>query len=204
MPSIDDLLSQIPLGQLAGKLGTDEQTADRAARAAGAVLVGGMEANAQDPAGAASLEQAVRDHDPSLVEGGIDLEKVDIQDGTKIVRNVFGDKQDQVINALGQAGQQGGGGGLDMGALTKALPMLAPLVMSFLAKMGGGGQTQAAAVEPSGGGMGGGIGDLLGGLLGGGGGGGLGSMLGGLFGGGGGGAGGIGDLLGGLLGGGRR
>jgi hypothetical protein len=200
MPSIDDLLSQIPLDQLAGKLGVDEQTADRAARAAGTVLVGGMEANAQDPAGAASLEQAVRDHDPSLVEGGVDLDKVDVQDGVKIVRNVFGDKQDQVINALGQAGQQGGGGGLDMGALTKALPMLAPLVMSFLAKMGGGGQTQAAAVEPSGGG--GGIGDMLGGLLGGGGG--LGSMLGGLFGGGGGGGGGIADMLGGLLGGGRR
>jgi hypothetical protein len=203
MPSIDDLLSQIPLGQLAGKLGVDEQTADRAARAAGTVLVGGMEANAQDPAGAASLEQAVRDHDPALVGGGIDLEKVDVQDGVKIVRNVFGDKQDQVINALGQAGGQGGGGGLDMSALTKALPMLAPLVMSFLAKMGGGGQAQAAAVQ-TGGGMGGGIGDLLGGLLGGGGGGGLGSMLGGLFGGGGGGGGGIGDLLGGLLGGGRR
>jgi hypothetical protein len=76
-------------------------------------------------------------------------------------------------------------------------PILAPLVLAFLAKSFGG-RGQGAQ------GGGGGLGDILGGLLGGGsgGGGGLGDIVGGIVGGGGGG--GLGDVLGGLLGGGKR
>ncbi|HKE73637.1 MAG TPA: DUF937 domain-containing protein [Acidimicrobiales bacterium] len=114
-----------------------------------------MSGHAQDPQGAASLEAAVAGHDPGLIEGGVDLGRVDTADGAKIVHNVLGDNEDQVVKTLG-------GGGLDAGILQKALPMLAPLVMAFLARsFTGGGQ--------GGGGGGGGLGDVLGGLLGGGG-----------------------------------
>jgi hypothetical protein len=186
-------MSQVPVDQLAAQLGVDEQTAAKTARAAGAVLLGGMEANAQDPRGATSLEKAVSEHDSGLIEGSVDLGQVDTDDGAKIVRNVFGDNEDQVVSALG-----GGSGGLDSGLLKKALPILAPLVLAFLAKSFGG------RGQGSEGGGGGGLGDVLGGLLGGGsgGGGGLGDILGGLTGGGGGG--GLSDVLGGLLGGGKR
>ena len=79
-----------------------------------------------------------------------------------------------------QLGNVGGAGG--EGLISKLLPLLAPIVMSYLAKkLGGGGADQAG---------GGGLGDLLGGILGG--------QAGGAAGGG------LGDLLGGLLGGGRR
>lgn len=179
MTAIDDILAQIPMSQLAGQLGVDEQTAEQATRQALPALLGGMEANAQDPNGAASLASALGQHDGSLVDGGVDVNQVDTADGEKIVGHVFGDNQNQVINQLGGLG--GSGGSSLMG---KLLPMLAPIVMSYLAKRltqgsGGGGQTQASA--------GGGLGDILGGLLGGGGK-----------------SGGLGDLLGGLLGQGRR
>jgi hypothetical protein len=182
MTAIDDLLAQIPMSQLAGQLGVDEQTAEQATRQALPALLGGMEANAQDPAGAASLADALGQHDGSLVDGGVDVNQVNTADGQKIVGHVFGDNQNQVINQLGGLG--GAGGSSVMG---KLLPMLAPIVMSYLAKrltQGGGGP--AAATQASAGG--GGLGDLLGGLLGGGGGK----------------SGGLGDLLGGLLGQGRR
>jgi hypothetical protein len=181
---INDLLSQIPMNQLAQQLGVDEQTAEQATREALPALLGGMQANAKDPAGAASLSEALVQHDDNLLDGGVDFDQVDTVDGDKIVGNVFGDNREQVVNQLGGLGGSGGGSNI----ISKLLPILAPIVMSYLAKKfsksGGAGATASA----TGGGAGGGLEDLLGGLLGG---------QGGQ-------AGGLGDLLGGLLGGGRR
>jgi hypothetical protein len=182
MTDVNDLLSQIPMDQLARQLGVDERTAEQAARQALPALLGGMQANAQDPAGAASLSRAVGEHDSSLVDGEVDLEQVDTVDGDKIVSNVFGDNREQVVTRLSEAG--GGGGMGDV--ISKLLPLLAPLVLSFLAK-----QAQRSGTGQASAGGAGGLGDLLGGLLGGSGGGQAG-------------AGGLGDLLGGLLGGGKR
>ena len=211
MSEVDVLLSQIPMDQLAAALGIDPGQAEQAARTALPALFGGMEANATDPAGAASLAGALRQHDPGLV--GASLDQVDTADGQKIVQNIFGDSTPDVMAALG--GTQGGGSANLMQSL---LPMLAPIVMSFLAgKLGGGlgsmfgGGDAAAAAAPAGDSGGGvlpgpsaagaesadpmgGLGDLLGSVLGGGGsgsgGGGLGDLLGGV--------------LGGMLGGGKR
>src|SRR5690606_18906787 len=83
MAGIDDIISSIPLDQLAGRLGVDEATAQQAVGAALPALLGGLQANAQDPAGAASLGEAITQHDPSLVEGGVDLDAVDTADGEK-------------------------------------------------------------------------------------------------------------------------
>jgi len=195
MSSYDDIIANIPISDLAARLGVDEATARSAVDQALPALLGGMGANAQDPAGAASLERAVEHHSPQLYEGGVNLDEVDQGDGDKIVHNVFGSNTDQVVQKLGDSG--GGGQGI----IQKLLPILAPIVLSFLAaqfskRQQGGGTAQADASDSSAGG-GGGIGDILGGLLGGGSGastgGGGGGMLGGL-----------GDLLGGLLGGGKR
>lgn len=189
MSDLNDLFAQLPIDKIAAMLGVDEQTAKEAVSAAVPALVGGMEANAQDEAGAASLQQALSQHEDRIGEGLIDLDGIDTDDGDKIVGHVFGDNRDQVAQQLG-----GMSGALSSGLIRKLLPMLAPIVMGYIAKRmrgggGGGGQAQAQA-------GGGGLGDILGGLLrGGGGGGGGGGMLGG---------GGILDMLGGLLGGGRR
>ena len=203
MDAADEILSQIPLDQLAQQLGVDEATAEQALRQAVPALLGGMEANARDPGGAASLEKALGQHAGSPLEG-LDLGSIDTTDGEAIVGNVFGDNSDQVINKLGE---QGGGSGI----MQKLLPILAPIILSMLAdKFLGQGQTapgQASGPMPSGGETGG-LDDLIGSVTGAGGSaGGIGDLLGGLLGGGGGSGGSsdaIGDLLGGLLGGGSK
>ncbi|GEL22736.1 hypothetical protein PSU4_16900 [Pseudonocardia sulfidoxydans NBRC 16205] len=185
---MDEILSQIPLSDLAAQLGTDEATAEQATRQALPALLGGIQANTDDPGGAASFAKAVDQHSSSLLDGGVNLNDVDTNDGEKIVGHVFGSNQDQVINQLSIPGLGGGNAG---GLMSKLLPLLAPIVMSYLAKKLGG----SAAGGAGGASGGGGLGDLLGGLLGGAGGAGQGG--GGL-------GGGLGDLLGGLLGGGRK
>ncbi|KIA60446.1 DUF937 domain-containing protein [Nocardia vulneris] len=195
MTSFDDLLSQVPIAQIAEKLGVDQNTATAAVSAALPTLLGGLQANATKPEGAASLVDALDNHGELVEgEGTVDIDKVDVNDGSKIVENVFGTEKNTVISALGATE---GTGGNDL--IAKLMPILAPIVLAYLAKQmtGGGG---AGAPQPQTQAGNGGIGDILGGLLGGSGksggiggaigealaknaGGALGNVLGGLFGG---------------------
>ncbi|HEU4867869.1 MAG TPA: DUF937 domain-containing protein [Actinomycetota bacterium] len=196
MAGIEGLMKELPIGDIAQRLGVDEATAKQAIDQALPTLFGGLKANAQDPAGERSIAEAVSQHPPSLVEGGVNLSDVDESDGEKIVSHVFGDNKQQVVQTLGGL-PKGGGKALQ----EKLLPILAPIVLSYLAKQLGGKGGKGA------GGLGGVLGDILGSAAGGGkGGGGVGDILGDLLGGGGakGKGGGVGDILGGLLGGGRR
>jgi hypothetical protein len=190
MTELNDILGQIPVDQIAGMLGTDRQTAQAAVEAAVPTLLAGMHNNAQVPDGAASLESALSQHQDGLIEGGVDVAQVDTADGEKIVSHVFGGQQDQVASQLAGTAQLGGAGG-DL--VRKLLPVLAPIVMSYLANkvLGGRGQASGAG-STEGPGQAGGIdlGGILGGILGGAGGaaagggqGGLGGLLGGLLGG---------------------
>jgi hypothetical protein len=188
MSAVDDILSRIPLTDLATRLGVDEATAEQATRQALPALLGGIQANTADPGGAESFASAIGQHDNDLAEGGVNLDDVDERDGDRIVGHVFGEQRGQVVQQLGTTG----GPSTNDDLIGRLLPILAPIVMAYLAKRLGGGAA---------GGQQGGLGDLLG------------SVLGGLAGQGGpqqggpqqgGLGGGLGDLLGGLLGGGRR
>ncbi len=167
MTDLDDLIGGLPIDQIAQQLGVDAATAQAAVAAVIPALAGGMGANAQDAAGAESLQNALQKHDGALLEGGVNIDDVDTDDGQKIVQHVFGDNRDQVTQQLS------GLGGIDSGMVKKLMPLLAPIVMGYLAKRMRGG---------SGGSSGGGLTDILGGLVGGkSGGGGLMDMLGGLL-----------------------
>lgn len=74
MDGIEELMAQIPVSQLAARLGVGEQEAAEAVRQTVPALVSGMAANAQDPAGAASLSRALNSHDGTLLDGGIDID----------------------------------------------------------------------------------------------------------------------------------
>lgn len=174
MSGLDDLLSKIPMNQLAQRLGVDQPTAERATRRALPALVGGMHENAKDPARAASLTKALGKHRHHKQSGRVDVSKVETADGEAIVHNLFGDNKEQIVSKLSGSDDDG----VTSGLMGKLLPMLAPIVMSHVADKFGGGSSQE---DDSGG-----LSDMLGGLLGGGE------------------QGGVGDLLGGLLGGGRR
>lgn len=154
MTDLNDLLAEIPVDQIADRLGVDHATADSAVRAALPALVGGMHANAQHPDGAASLAGALDQHDPGLAEGGADLDQVDPEDGQRIVQHVFGGNTEPVADRLG------GSAGVSKELIAKVLPLLAPIVMSYLAKRFGGSSGGAAQ-------GGGGLTDILGSLLGG-------------------------------------
>jgi hypothetical protein len=195
--AVDDILADVPMDQLAVQLGVDQATAEQAARQAIPALLGGMQANSQDPAGAMSLAGALGDHPSNLIDGGVDLNQVDTNDGEKIVGNVFGANQDQVAQTLG--GNLGGQAG---GLIKQLLPILAPIVLAYLSKrlmgqrQGGGGQDDPLGSILGGGGSGSGnpLNDLLSSMLGGGAAAGGGQSSGGS----------ILDMLGGLLGAGRR
>lgn len=213
MAATDDILSALPVADLAKQLGEDEATVTEAIRTAIPTLLGGMEANAADPAGARSLESALGQHSASLFDGGVALDRVDTADGDAIVHHVFGNNTDQVMQRLG--GAPGAG---SSSLFSKLLPILAPIVMSYLAKRLGQGGAGGGGGFPTGGGRGQAanpIQDVLDQMLGGagsrgrtsapantgnpldsilGGGSGGGSPLDGL----------LGSVLGGLLGGGRR
>ena len=135
---LDALLQQVPLGELAERFSVDEATIDAAVRQALPGLVGGMAVNASDRDGADQLERALQKHTPS--SGTLDLNAIDTTDGGKIVTHVLGDKEETVTKALGA--QSGNSVIADL--LPQLLPILAPLVMQFLAgKLGGGSSAPA-------------------------------------------------------------
>lgn len=179
MNAVNDILNRIPMDQLADELGTDQATAEQAARQAVASLVGGMQYNAANPVGETSLAGALNEHSSSrfFTESRVDLNEVDTDEGEKIVTHVFGTSHAQPA-ALG--------GLLGNDQVQKLLKMLAPIVIGYLAgKVTGGGfgdvlgdilgggsrrgpqaQPKAEPEERSGGSLG----DILGQILGGGGG----------------------------------
>ncbi len=189
--ALDDILKQVPLDDIAAKLGVSRDVAKTAVEQGGAVLLGGLAKNAQTDEGSAAIQSALKKHRGST--GAAKVEDIDEADGGKIVKHVLGDKERDVTAKLNASEQTSG---IDFG---KLLPILAPIVMGLIANATK--DKSAAGAEESGGG----IGDIIGGLLGGDskGGGGIGDILGGILGGGSssGSGGGIGDLLGGLFGG---
>lgn len=200
MAGLDDLLAQIPVQDIASKLGADEGEVDQAVKTLVPALVGGLQQNVEsNDIDSSTLESAVSAQGVSgLLDGGVKVDDVDQKQGDQLVAHIFGGNDSgAVASALAGSGAPGAGGDL----IQKLLPILAPIVLAYIGKQF---SQRSAAPEPqpqaapSGGG---GLGDVLGSILGGAAGGGnpLGSILGSVLGGGKGNA--VGEILGGLLGG---
>jgi hypothetical protein len=206
MAGLDELFNEIPVQDIANKLGVDEGEVDSAIRTLVPALVGGLQHNVQAPdIDSSKLETAANTQAASgLLDGGVNVDQVDQHEGDDIVANIFGgNDSNQVASALA------GGGAGDSALLKQLLPILAPIVLAYIGKQLTKGSAPAAPApqaQPAAASSGG-IGDILGSILsgaGGGGGGGNGNPLGSILGsvlGGGKGGGGLGDILGGLLGG---
>ena len=196
-----ELRETIPFDQLAARLGASREEVERATEFALPALLQGMNANAhrsQDEA-ASLLGALIKDHDGSVLDADDVVDRVNPDEGRKIVGHVFGDQMDGVVNRLGA---RTGGSSL----MENLLPMLAPVVMAWLSKKLGGAVSNRDGAPSTSGGLGEILGEMLGGA--GSGGGGLDDLLGGLLGAGSSpaagssGGGGLGDILGGMLGGG--
>jgi hypothetical protein len=175
MAGMDDILKALPIDQIASQLGVDPAEAQRAVEEGGTTILSGLQRNAQTPEGAAALQKALGDHG-----GDLDLKAVDAADGQKILGHIFGGQEQAVAQKLTDEPKTAG---IDFG---KLLPIIAPIILGLIANKQK--SPGPSGDEPAGGG---GLGDLIGGLLGGGGAGG-GTTAGGID---------IGGLLGGLLGG---
>lgn len=162
MSAADEILADLPMDQLAARLGTDPATAEQAVRTALPALFGGLQANvATDAQAEVSLAQALTQHsDPQFLEGGVTLDDVDTSDGEAIVQHIFANSPDQM-----QTLQAGSGG--TSALINRLLPILAPIVMAYIAKkLGMGSAAQQNQQQSDAGGLGG-LGDLLGPILGG-------------------------------------
>ncbi|MGY4710464.1 DUF937 domain-containing protein [Mycolicibacterium sp. CBM1] len=199
MAGLEDLYSQIPVADIASRLGADQGEVNQAIQTLVPTLLGSIQHNVvSGDIDSSKLESTIASEGASnLLDGGVNVDQVDTGQGEQFVARIFGGNDtNQVASAL--AGSGAGGGDL----IKKLLPILTPIILAYIGKQFAGSQAGGASTQAA---SSGGLGDLLGGILGGatsGGGGGnnpLGSILGGVLGGKQGGA--IGDILGGLLGG---
>lgn len=127
---LNDQLSGNATSQISRQLGTDQGTAGKAIGAALPLLVGALARNASRSDGAQSLAGALdRDHDGSVLDdlSGF-LANPDAGSGDGILRHTLGPKRRAVEQELGRQT------GLDVDAITKLLPILAPLVMGALGR----------------------------------------------------------------------
>jgi hypothetical protein len=185
MSDLDSLIKAVPIDQIAGSLGVDQGTAQQAVLTALPTILAGLHHNAQSDKGASELAAAVAGKDTSILDG-LSLDQIDAADGAKILGHIFGggNATDHVASGvaaqlsgtdiLGQVlGQVLGGGaqtapapapaptqtGVSSDLVKKLLPLLAPIVLTWLAQQATqkGGQVSA--------GSGGLLQDVLGGLL---------------------------------------
>jgi hypothetical protein len=145
----NDLLAQLegaPLQQISQQLGINQGQAASAVSAALPLLMGALGKNASQPQGAEALFGALqKDHAGSsggigdilgMVLGGAQSRQTD---GAGMLGHIFGGQQDRAEQHLGEAT---GLGGDRAGMLMK---ILAPIVMSYLAKRMFSGDSSAAA-----------------------------------------------------------
>ena len=194
--ALDDILTQVPIDDIAEKLGVSRDEAKVAVEQGGAVLLGGLAKNAETTEGSAAIEAALKKHSGSTPASTVD--DIDQADGGKIVAHILGSKEKEVTKELTESKATPG---IDFG---KLLPILAPIVMGLIANA----TKDKSAKTDAGAESSGGSGDVIGGILGGGdkggSGGGIGDVIGGLLGGGNSGSGSgidLGGILGGLFGG---
>lgn len=112
------------------------------------LIISALRKKAEDPAEADSINNALNQHDGSVLSNPSQASEAD---GSSILSHIFGGQKSEVENQLSQSS------GISMDKIGPILAMLAPIVMGYL-----GNQRNQAGVN-----SGGGLGDLLGGILGG-------------------------------------
>lgn len=152
MSALDDILGALPADAISQQVGASPDDVRAAAAAVLPALLGGLQANASDPSGAGSILEALGQHQDDLLSGGADLSAINESDGQAITNHIFGDREEDVVNRLGEVPAMGGSG-MGGALVKKLLPILAPMVLSWLAKQvlggaGGGGGLGGGGAAP--------------------------------------------------------
>jgi hypothetical protein len=153
-----DILAQVGgLQSMGRELGICAAPAAGGAEALLPAILGGFKSQAQaHPAGLDGLGGLLEQLGGGLLDNVLAPQPTDVGRGNDVLGQIFGSPEVSRTVAGGAAAQSG----LDAGLLKKMLPLLAMLVAGYLSRQQAGPPPQAPA--------GGGLGDLLGGLLGGG------------------------------------
>ncbi len=137
MALIDTIQQQLDdrtVSQLSQQLGADPETTRQAVPAALTAILGGLSQNAQQPGGAQQLENVLTDHaGGGLMDslgglGGLLGGGSASSQGGGILSHIFGNHQPAVASQVGQST------GLNSGQAGRLLILLAPFVLSYLAK----------------------------------------------------------------------
>jgi len=131
MDMITQQLGSSMIDQMATKVGGDNDGVKRAAAMAVPMIMAALKRNSNSRSGAESLANALdKGHNDGGILGNLGslLGGSSMQDGGKILGHVFGGKQDNMAQQLGQATGLGGKGAGDL------MSMLAPMVMGALGK----------------------------------------------------------------------
>ncbi len=183
---LDDIASRLQgdtLTNMSRQIGADEDATRKAISLALPTLLGGLARNAESPEGAQSLNRALeQDHDGSLLDDvstllGTPQQAADVAvpralNGAGILEHVLGGARAPAEQGIGKAS------GLNTQQVGRLLMMLAPLVMAYLGRQkrtqsidaGGLGSVLAnerTEIERRAPGMGGILGQILGGATGG-------------------------------------
>ena len=79
---IDEILKQVPIGEIAQKLGVSDDVARQAVQEGGAALLGGLAKNAETDEGSAAIRNALKKHEGA--SGASKVDDIDQADGGKI------------------------------------------------------------------------------------------------------------------------
>ena len=94
MADLDDLFAQIPVHDIANKIGADQGEVDNAIKTLVPALVGGLAQNVQsDEIDSSKLESAVAQQGRSgLLDGGVNVDQVDEKQGDNLVSHRGGQR----------------------------------------------------------------------------------------------------------------
>jgi len=114
---------------LADQAGVDANNFSKIASIGLPLILQGMNRNNQDPKGLESFNQALNQHQERNNYDSLSrlTQNVDRQEGDKILGHVFSNEKDEVSNSLADRL------GLDAGTVNKALAVLAPIALKYLA-----------------------------------------------------------------------
>lgn len=120
---LTDLLTGALAGQIGKKAGVDSDTVSTLLEAALPTLLENMQDNSKSKSGAESLAKALADH----ADDDNDVDKVDEEDGAKILQHILGGKSSTVTKNLAKVA-----GDIDVEKVGKVLAIAAPLLLSTL------------------------------------------------------------------------
>jgi len=140
-----DLLKDQAIEAISKKTGLDLESSKSMASKALPMLLGALKNNSADDSKKESLEKAVAKNDGSILDN---LDNINLNDGSKILGHIFGDKKEQAEKEVGDSSVLAALAPMVMGALWKANStsgssasdllssdwMIAKLAISFLDK----------------------------------------------------------------------